>query len=283
MAYVSGSRPDTWQPWYWGDYRRDTAHLCAAQHGAYMLLIGHYWSTGKPLPDDDRMLARIACMTPAEWRRERPVIASFFQIGDGAWRHKRVGRDLEEASRRYAKRADAANKRWSKAPSQADAMHDAMHEQPQSQPHSPTGEKKTRASRASSLEGFEDWWTAYPNKVGKPAAARAWPAARRKADLEALLAGLKRYIASKPPDRPWCNPATWLNQERWLDQPAAVAANGQHVETGTLVDPEANERKQAAAIAKGIRLASVPDRRVWGWVQRGWLTAEQASAAGYAA
>lgn len=33
---------------------------------------------------------------------------------------------------------------------------------------------------------------------------------------------MQRYIATKPPDRNWCNPATWLNQERWRDEPAAV-------------------------------------------------------------
>jgi hypothetical protein len=41
-------------------------------------------------------------------------------------------------------------------------------------------------------------------------------------ELETLIRARDRYIATKPPDRPWCNPATWLNQERWLDEPAQV-------------------------------------------------------------
>jgi hypothetical protein len=38
-----------------------------------------------------------------------------------------------------------------------------------------------------------------------------------------LLAGVRRYIATKPEDHPWCNPATWLNQGRWEDEPAGSA------------------------------------------------------------
>lgn len=75
------------------------------------------------------------------------------------------------------------------------------------------------------LEGFEAWWARYPHKVGKGAAERAWPKALALAHADELTAGVERYIASKPPDREWCHPATWLNAKRWLDQPAA--ANGQ--------------------------------------------------------
>ncbi|TBY41617.1 hypothetical protein E0H54_30990 [Rhizobium leguminosarum bv. viciae] len=45
--------------------------------------------------------------------------------------------------------------------------------------------------------------------------------ARSKADLETIMAGLRAYSA-KTDDRPWCNPATWLNQDRWNDAPAVV-------------------------------------------------------------
>jgi uncharacterized protein YdaU (DUF1376 family) len=50
---MSGPRPDTWIPMYWGDYLRDTMRLSATEHGAYMLLIAHYWTKGVPLGNDD--------------------------------------------------------------------------------------------------------------------------------------------------------------------------------------------------------------------------------------
>jgi len=48
-------------PWHIGDYLGDTMHLTTLEHGAYCLLIMHYWRTG-PLPNDDRMLADLAKM-----------------------------------------------------------------------------------------------------------------------------------------------------------------------------------------------------------------------------
>ncbi|WP_337267425.1 helix-turn-helix domain-containing protein [Oryzifoliimicrobium ureilyticus] len=68
---------------------------------------------------------------------------------------------------------------------------------------------------------FSEWfWPAYPHKIGRPVALAAFVKARDKAGLAAIMAGLSRY-AAKRDDRPWCNPATWLNQERWTDEPAA--------------------------------------------------------------
>ncbi|BAV45290.1 Uncharacterized protein MLTONO_0387 [Mesorhizobium loti] len=68
-------------------------------------------------------------------------------------------------------------------------------------------------------EAFEAWWSGYPEKVGKGAARKAFDQALRKASIEVLICGVERYIATKPADRAWCHPSTWLNQERWLDQP----------------------------------------------------------------
>jgi uncharacterized protein YdaU (DUF1376 family) len=97
---MSAARPDTWMPLYWGDYAKATAHLSAAQHGAYLMLLKHYWSIGGPFPEDDGALWRIACAdSPAHWRKLKPVVLAFFRIEDGVLRHARVERELEKARR----------------------------------------------------------------------------------------------------------------------------------------------------------------------------------------
>ena len=82
--------------------------------------------------------------------------------------------------------------------------------------------KKEEQKESALSREFDQFWTAYPNKVGKPKARVALVKARKSASLETILAGLSRYIANKPADRSWLNPTTFLNDERWADQPANV-------------------------------------------------------------
>lgn len=77
-------------------------------------------------------------------------------------------------------------------------------------------------------DDFRDWfWSHYPHKIAKADAIKKLETLRksRKVTWAALMAGLARY-ASKTDDRPWCNPATWLNQQRWTDEPANGGRNG---------------------------------------------------------
>ena len=97
-----------WMPLWIGDYLKDTSHLCAAEHGAYLLLIMHYWQTGS-LPTEDRHLAMIARMEPKEWKKYKATIMAFF---DDGWRHKRIDKELIESEIKSSQAKRAANKRW---------------------------------------------------------------------------------------------------------------------------------------------------------------------------
>lgn len=109
-----------WMPIYWGDYLRDTTHLSAAEHGAYLLLIGQYWQTECPIADNDEYLRRTARMEKAEWRKSRKTLEAFFIVADGVWRHARIDAEIlawgarKEKSVERAERAAAA--RWAKKP-----------------------------------------------------------------------------------------------------------------------------------------------------------------------
>lgn len=70
---------------------------------------------------------------------------------------------------------------------------------------------------------FDQFWQAFPNKVGKRAAEKSFIAARKRVSFPDLMAGLAAYTG-KADDRHWCNPTTWLNQDRWLDRPSQQPA-----------------------------------------------------------
>lgn len=238
-ASVTETRPNVWMPLYVGDYLRDTGRLMTEQHGAYLLLIFDYWSTGQPLPDDDVQLAAITRLSTGKWKQLRPVVARFFHVADGVWRHKRVDQELAKAQAitdaRRAGGKKGAEKRWGSAretdssgigdplgePQVSHCVNQwPMHAQSQSQSQSQSL-CSLRSQRARETDcAFADWWREYPNKVGKPDARKKYGVALARASAGELLEGLRRYISTKPPDRQWCNPATWLHQERWRDEPA---------------------------------------------------------------
>ncbi len=90
-------------PFYVGDYLADTGHLSTVEHGAYMLLIMHYWQH-EGLPTEGAKLARIARLGQADWDAIRDTIADLF--GDN-WTHKRIDAELARASETVAKRSAA--------------------------------------------------------------------------------------------------------------------------------------------------------------------------------
>lgn len=100
-----------WMPLYVGDYLAKTAHLSTIQHGAYLLLILHYWANGR-LPQDEKQLMAIARMSADEWSSNCQTLASFFEP---KWRHSRIDAELEKTRTISEKRAIAGLKgAWSK-------------------------------------------------------------------------------------------------------------------------------------------------------------------------
>jgi uncharacterized protein YdaU (DUF1376 family) len=95
-----------WMPLYVGDYLGDTGHLTTTQHGAYLLLMMHYWRKGE-LPDDDRQLSKIAKLPLRTWCEYRATLQDFFYDG---WKHKRIDAELQRMMRVSEKRAIAGQK-----------------------------------------------------------------------------------------------------------------------------------------------------------------------------
>ncbi len=66
---------------------------------------------------------------------------------------------------------------------------------------------------------FDQFWQAYPRKVGKLAARKAFDKAiRNGATLMQILTGVGLYLQYKPVYADYCHPASWLNAGRWMDE-----------------------------------------------------------------
>jgi uncharacterized protein YdaU (DUF1376 family) len=93
-------------PLYVGDYLADTGHLTTEQHGAYLLLIMHYWKNGG-LPTTEPELAAIVRLSERRWKSICLPIAKLFLSG---WQHKRIDLELARAELISTKRQIAGMK-----------------------------------------------------------------------------------------------------------------------------------------------------------------------------
>ncbi|MCE9564938.1 MAG: hypothetical protein K8U57_23130 [Planctomycetes bacterium] len=84
----------------------------------------------------------------------------------------------------------------------------------------PKPDPKPKRSAPDACPMFAKFWEAYPNRVDKPAAMKAW--GKLNVDdtmLADILAGLERYKAAKQEWQAWKHPGPWLNARRWEDEP----------------------------------------------------------------
>lgn len=236
-------------PLYVADYLADTGHLSTTEHGAYMLLIMHYWQTGG-LPNDDCRLASIARAMPEQWSSMRDVLSSFF---DADWRHARIESELEKSSAAYERRAKAGQKGGN---AKAGGKHCSSNATPlpqQSQSHPQREEKSSlRSDNAVAREAFGRFWAVWPNKVGRPVAEKAF--AKVHGDIDRILSGVQSYIREKPPDRSWLNPATFLNQRRWEDTPAPLLETANVQRTQSANGHQRGHDALLAGIAKAAKV-----------------------------
>jgi hypothetical protein len=81
--------------------------------------------------------------------------------------------------------------------------------------------KETPSSPATPPMEFEAFWAAYPRRVGKQAAIKAWAKAIKLTDPQSIINGAKNYANAVKGDDPkyTAHPSSWLNAGRWDDEP----------------------------------------------------------------
>ena len=82
---------------------------------------------------------------------------------------------------------------------------------------------------------FVEFWDTVPRKVGKGAARKAWAKAVKKADPQVIIEGMRRYRDDpNRSDEFTAHPSSWLNAERWDDDP--LPARGGSRRTPSFLD-----------------------------------------------
>lgn len=245
-----------WYPRNPRDFDMGTLGWTIAERGAYSCLIDAYYMNEGPLPDDDYALAALLRVSVDEWQNLGGKVRVKFRPEDGFLHHDRCDEELAKqqklsrVSRENGKRGGRPKANKNNKVNPAKTQWDTQ-QGTQKKPQDKTGHNNTPSLRSGDAreeaDEFATWYAEYPHKVGKPEALKAFRKARQKVDLQTLLDGLRRYVATKPPDRNYCNPATWLNQERWLDEEAPVANRNSNHDPTSPCNPAGRGRFTEAA------------------------------------
>jgi len=156
-------------PWFIGDYLRDTAHLEAHEHGAYMMMLAHAWQHQGALPLDDERLRKIGKLSPEQWAGSRSTLMEFWQKNGVAYRQKRVDAELDRAKALYQQRVDAgrasaAKRAGNERSTTAQRALNEPESPSESEPPIPPPKKHTsrRAKRSAPVslpDGFGESWS----------------------------------------------------------------------------------------------------------------------------
>lgn len=103
-------------------------------------------------------------------------------------------------------------------------------------------ENKVRETYAQIDSLFDEFWNAYPRKLDKAKAFRAFKTALKKATFEDILAGVIAYRSDPKRDPDFTKyPATWLNSDSWEN--AAATEDNEAAERARL----RREKEKAAS------------------------------------
>lgn len=105
---------------------------------------------------------------------------------------------------------------------------------------------------------FEEFYRAYPRKVSKGSARKAWAKAAKQAEPAVIIAAAERYAQERRSEDPRFtkHPASWLNAEAWQDEPATLMPMAGRTEAPSAFSNRNSAKERTAAVVQHM-LASL--------------------------
>jgi len=213
-----------------GDYRRDTVHLSLLEHGVYRQLLDMYYLSESPIPKEtQQVIRRLSARTQEEINAVEIILNEFFELTEDGWNHKRCDEEISEYQHKsHVSRENGKKGGRPKSIPEPEKTQQVISGYPGNKlnepersnalTNKPINLNKTLKTIDQKSDDFDRFWETYPKKTAKIEAQKAWKKA--KPDLQTVIKALAWQIKS----RQWMegyvpNPATYLNQGRWMDTP----------------------------------------------------------------
>ena len=218
-----------------GDYIKNAGHLSLLEDLAYRRLLDFYYDKESAIPNDIQMLSRRLRIGSDEIQT---VLNEFFYLDENHWKNERCDHEIIKYHEWIEKQR--SNGKLGGRPKKTQALPIANPNETQTEPKKSltvnrkplTINQETKeqhlSDKSDAQSGFESFWTAYPKKVGRGAAEKAWKRAKVNGSLSILLNALDKQKITQQ----WTteggkfipHPTTWLNEKRWLDETTVSVA-----------------------------------------------------------
>lgn len=213
------------------DFNNATRHLTRVERSLFSDAIELYYDTEKPLTSDFDKLARLLLAQSDEEKSAlRDVLNEFFTLTDDGYFNKRCNEEILKYqsyidNKSKAGKASAKQRTEQKLTGVEQVLNTtSTNYNPLTINQELITIKPKNITRINALDdGFNEFWLAYPKKVGKTAAEKSWR--KHKPPLDDVLKALRWQTHSEQWHRGFIpNPATYLNDGRWQDEPIAERA-----------------------------------------------------------
>jgi uncharacterized protein YdaU (DUF1376 family) len=201
------------------DYRADTGHLTLLEHGCYHQLLDQYYLNEEPLPlDIDKIFRLLTARTQDEKDAIKNVLKDFFVETEAGFIQRRCDNEIKF----YHERIDSAVAAGRKsAEKRANSNGRSTGVQRMFNQLITNNKELITNNHIDISSDFDIFWQAYPKKVGKEAARKAWNKIRP--NLQDVL----KTLAWQKESKQWFEKAgqfiphgsTYLTQHRFLDEP----------------------------------------------------------------
>lgn len=213
--------------WYWGDWKKDmqVQSLDYETRGIWFELLSFLDDSeergrlvnafGQSMADD--AAAQLLGVTPEKWKQTRSKLLESGTASEdeyGVLYNRRMARE-EALSRTRSKSGSAGGKASAASRLEAKAIASLQHLAEDEEEVVVNNDFKSKLEK-----GFDDFWKAYPKKVGKQEAVRRFTEAiANGARPQEIIDGAGMYAkVQSVSDTSTKHPSGWLNDERWKDE-----------------------------------------------------------------
>lgn len=210
------------------DYRKDTQHLTPLEHYIYRSLIDWYYLDEKPIPLETQVVARRLSLGTDMVSLLENVLSDFFKKQENGYHHLRIDseivayHEMAEKNKVNGKLGGRPRKTQSVSFGNPNKPTGNPNQEPLTNNQEPLNTKALSESsdsdEYSKYPDFLTFWLAYPDKTGKGDALKAWK--KSKPNINKVIEALSWQKTSKKWQEGFVpNPATYLNQKRYDDEP----------------------------------------------------------------